>query len=181
MEPFETIIQDLFDQSKILPFSKIPFDNEVRKLCEQNMCGCYGRSWTCPPAIDDVETLQARLADFSHCVVFYSVYQLEDSFDWEGMMTSVKDFQARILKSRKKIQAEDPARNFFFLGAGSCQMCETCTYPEEKPCRNPEEALYSVESYGIDAMKMMQDNGLKYNNGPNTVTYIGVLFCSPES
>ena len=178
MQPFETIIETSFDDYKIIPFSKVTFDQEVRTLCEQNMCGCYGKSWTCPPAIDDIETLQSRLAAFSQCFVFYTVYQLEDSFDWEGMMSSVKDFQSRILKSKKKIQDQEQNQEFLFLGAGSCQLCETCTYPEEKPCRNPEDAIFSVESFGIDATKLMQENGLKYNNGANTVTYIGVLFFS---
>jgi len=162
-----------FDHSKVVPISKITFDNEVRKLCEQNMCGTFGKCWTCPPAVDSIEDLQAGLEPFSDFRVFYKVYQLEDSFDWEGMTEGMKDFQSRILKLKKLIGKESD--DFLVLGAGSCQICDECTYPED-PCRLPELAMYSVEAYGIDAMKMMADNGLQYNNGPNTVTYIGGLF-----
>jgi predicted metal-binding protein len=176
MKQFNQLIQNLFDHSKTIPVSKIPFDNEVRRLCEQNMCGQYGKNWTCPPAIDTIEKLQSRMSIFNHFLVFYKIYPLEDSFDWEGMMISVKDFQSRTFKLKKKIQHTDPELNFFILGAGSCQLCDTCTYPQQKPCKNPEDALFSIESFGIDAMKIMKDNGLQYNNGPNTVTYIGGLF-----
>jgi predicted metal-binding protein len=140
------------------------------------MCGNYGKSWTCPPAIDSIEKLQSRLSVFDHCSIFTKVYSLENSFDWQGMMTGVRDFQSRIQTLKKQIQNKVSQSSFLFLGAGACQSCHICTYPQEKPCRNPEDALFSIESFGIDAVKMMRDSGLKYNNGPNTVTYIGVLF-----
>lgn len=176
MRMIEPLAKQFFDHSKAIPVSGIPFDSEVRRLCEQNMCGNYGKSWTCPPAIDTIEKLQSQLSCFDRCLIFYKVYSLEDSFDWQGMMTGVKDFQSRIFKFKKDLQNQDTELDFFFLGAGSCQLCDTCTYSQQKPCRNPEDALFSVESFGIDAMKMMMENGLNYNNGPNTVTYIGVLF-----
>jgi len=167
-------IDEAFDHSKIIPATGIPFDNELRKLCEQNRCGKFGQSWTCPPVIGRVDELQSRLAGFSHFLIFYKVYALEDSFDWEGMMNSVKDFQSRILAFKKQLKYE--TADFLLVGAGACQVCETCTYPRQKPCRFPDDALFPIESFGIDVMKMMMDNGLKYNNGPNTVTYIGGLF-----
>jgi predicted metal-binding protein len=168
-------IETYFDGSKELPITGIPFDNEVRKLCEQNACGKFGKSWTCPPAIGSIEELRKGLARFDHFLVFYKVYTLEDSFDWEGMASSVKDFHARVFKLRKDVKQKKPEFDFLVLGAGACQLCETCTYTQNKPCRLPDDAMFSVEAYGIDAMKMMQDNGLKYNNGPNTVTYVGGL------
>ncbi len=176
MRVFKPFFEELFDHSKVISVSKVPFDNEVRRLCEQNMCGNYAKSWTCPPAIDSIEKLQSRLSVFKYFLIFYKVYSLDDSFDWQGMMAGVKDFQLKIFKFKKKILHQYPWLKFLFLGAGSCQLCNACTYPQQKPCKHPEDALFSIESFGIDAMKMMKDNGLKYNNGLNTVTYIGGLF-----
>lgn len=181
ISPYKKIIDTFFDHSKTVPASKIPFDSEVRKLCEQNMCGKYGTCWTCPPAAGSMETLRQRLEGFNGVIIFYKVYELEDSFDWEGMMNSVQDFQSDIFKAQKKIGKTDSRSDCLILGAGACLICDECTYPESKPCRFPEKAIYSVESFGIDAMKMMQDNDLKYNNGPNTVTYIGCLFYRGEA
>jgi predicted metal-binding protein len=179
MTPLSQRLREFFDGSKQFPVAQIPFDNEVRRLCEQNACGNYGRCWTCPPAIDAIDQLQARLSAFDRFYVFYKVYALEDSFDWEGIMRSVRNFQSTIIRLKKDLRRTDPRQKLLILGAGSCQLCDACTYPQQKPCRNPEDALYSVESYGVDAMKLMTENGLKYHNGTNTVTYVGGIFLSP--
>ena len=175
----ETLIETakgLFDHVKETRTASIVFSDEVRGLCEQNMCGNYGKSWTCPPALDSLDTLKSRVAPYPSFLVFNKVYALEDSFDWEGMVSSIKDFQAGIVKLRKAVRVMDPGFDFMVLGAGACSLCESCTYGEGKPCRNPDDAIFSVESFGIDATALMTANGLKYNNGPNTVTYVGGLF-----
>ena len=176
MKQFYDIIRDLFDNTKTIPFSGVPFKPEVRKLCEQNLCGSYGKSWTCPPAVEPLDKLQDQLAEFDGAVIFTRVYPLEDSFDWEGMKSSAKDFQSRVLKLKKNIEKTDPDFRFRVLGAGACTLCDACTYDQQLPCRNPENAIYSVEACGIDVMEMLQKNGLRYNNGKNTLTWVGVLF-----
>lgn len=174
IEVFKKYVEENFDHSTSIPVSGIPFDQEVRTLCEQNSCGKFGQSWTCPPAVGSLEELQKRLTPFRYFLIFYKVYPLEDSFDWAGMMSSVKDFQDRVFKLQKLIKQEKS--DSIVVGAGACLICEKCTFPEKKPCRFPEDALISIEAFGINAMKMMMENGLQYNNGPNTVTYIGGLF-----
>ena len=176
MEQLNKIIQDLFEDGKTIPFSAVPFKPEVRKLCEQNMCGYYGKSWTCPPAIEPLEELMVRLSKFNHAVIVKKVYQLEDSFDWDGMKNGIKDFQSRIMKLKTKIMKACPDLHFMVLGAGACSLCETCTYEQQLPCRHPDNAIFSVEAFGIDVMEMMRENGLNYNNGKNTVTYVGTVF-----
>ena len=66
--------------------SDIQFSEEFRKLCEQNSCGKYGTNWMCPPAIETFEEVKAEVLKFSEGVVFQTVYILEDSFDFEGMV-----------------------------------------------------------------------------------------------
>jgi len=175
-EQLTTLTQSLFDNAKLIPASKVTFSDEVRRLCEQNICGNFGKSWTCPPAVDSLDTLQARVSPYSRLMIFNKVYPLEDSFDWEGMVSSAKQFQAGIGKLKRQIRRSEPGFDGLILGAGACTLCETCSYPQGEPCRNPDQAIYSVESFGIDAMALMTDNGLKYNNGPNTVTYVGGVF-----
>ena len=96
------------------------------------------------------------------------------------MVEGQKDFTNRVIAVKKEIRAitEDPSPDILVLGAGSCTLCKTCSYLSEEPCRNPENAVTSVEAFGIDVMTMMAENGLKYNNGANTVTYIGGIFYS---
>ncbi len=177
-EQLTAITEKFFDHTKDITSSSVPFDEQVRVMCEQNMCGQLGKCWTCPPAVGSLETLHAGLSLFTRFMIFDKVYQLEDSYDWEGMVESQKDFTARVVAAKKEIRPllEESDPDFLILGAGSCSLCKTCSYLSQEPCRNPDDAVTSVEAFGIDAMTMMGQNNLKYNNGANTVTYIGGIF-----
>lgn len=171
--------RDFFDHAGGIDAATIPIDATVREMCAQNACGQYGKSWTCPPAIDSLDKLKIKLAAFKRFLVVYKVYALEDSFDWEGMVESARDFQSRILKFKKRAATLAVGAPHLVLGAGACKLCDTCSYLEDQPCKHPEDALYSLEAHGIDVMKMMAENGLTYNNGANTVTYVGGVFWTP--
>lgn len=175
-ESMYQITQDFFDHSKAIDPSTVPIDDQVREMCKQNACGNFGKSWTCPPAIDSLDKLRLQLSNYNRLMVVDKVYALENSFDWEGMVAGVKDFQTRILKLKKKIESLAPDQRFLTLGAGACQLCKHCSYQEQQPCTHPEDAIFSVEAYGIDVMKMLAENGMSYNNGKNTVTYVGGVF-----
>ena len=48
---------NLFENEKIyesvfLPVIEIPFDEKNRGYCEANLCGKYGKTWNCPPAVE---------------------------------------------------------------------------------------------------------------------------------
>ena len=165
-----------FDEIKEIPASGLVFSEEVRKLCEQNACGFYGKNWTCPPAVESLDALKRKIMSFNALLVFYQVRQVKNSFDWQGMMTGAIEFKNRLQSMKKEIGNHLAPPDFLMLGMGSCNLCETCTYPCGEPCRHPEDAIVSLEACGIDVMRLMKDNGLKYYNGKNTVTFIGGLF-----
>ncbi|MHC6180562.1 DUF2284 domain-containing protein [Clostridium sp. JNZ X4-2] len=54
-------------------------------------------------------------------------------------------------------------------------QCERCTYLDGEDCRCPDRALSSVEAYGIDVISLEKDVGISYYNGPNTVSYVGLI------
>ncbi|NTW71419.1 MAG: DUF2284 domain-containing protein [Eubacteriaceae bacterium] len=162
-----------FENFKVVPRESITLSPEVRKMCERNTCGNYGKSWTCPPALAPIEEIQDKFNSFEHFVVVFQVYPLKNSLDYKGMMAGVEDFKVRMNQLHQELKGTD---RYMMLGAGGCNLCKECTYPQA-PCRRPEDAIVSAEAYGIDVMKLMRENHLKYNNGPNTVTYIGgILF-----
>ena len=66
---------------------------------------------------------------------------------------------------------------FLLLSNEGCSRCQTCTYPES-PCRYPEMLFPSLEGYGIYVSELAARASLSYNNGPNTVTYFGMLLYS---
>lgn len=152
--------------------SKIIFLEEVRSLCEKNACGMYGKSWGCPPGVGTLKECQKKCLQYSNAMVFNAVYDLEDSFDWEGMIAGQKQFKN--ISDQLYQLAKEKFSDVFMLSNEGCGRCEQCTYPKE-PCRFPD--LYSppIESFGIYVSDLAKEAGLSYNNGANTVTYFGML------
>ncbi len=147
-------------------------DAVFRKMCEQNLCGNYGRSWMCPPDAGPIEELMAEVRTFSHILVYQTVGELEDSYDFEGMMEAGARHNRVVCRIRDRMRAE-PLSRVLHLGAGGCRMCETCAKKTGEPCRHPDLAMSSLETYGINVSELAKSAGMKYINGQNTVTYFG--------
>lgn len=160
----------VFQNCNEIPKESISLNQEVRDLCEQNTCGNYNKNWSCPPAVAPLDEIKEKFDEFSNFIVLSQVYELEDSMDFEGMVEGAKDFQKRLVELNKTLR--ESGIKYMMLGAGGCTLCPKCTYPDE-PCRRPEDRIVSLEAHGIEVVKLMKDNGLKYNNGPNTMTYMG--------
>lgn len=146
----------------------------VRASCAANACGKYGRCWTCPPDLGEQEALTAELQSFPGGVVIQNVSKLEDSWDFEGMTEAARAHNQMMRSLARQLAAEYPERRFLALGCGGCGYCETCTCPDE-PCRAPDQALASVEGYGLDVKLLVESCGLSYINGQNTVSFVGAV------
>lgn len=159
-------------QYKITDATEIPFSCSVREMCEVNKCGKYGTCWTCPPGVGSVERLEAKVKSYSSACVFTCKYNLEDSFDFEGMIAGQK-IAKQVLNEIVDVLIEN-GESFYALGCEGCGICEKCTYPNA-PCRFPEKAIPSVEACGINVVKLANKIGINYNNGADTVTYFCII------
>ncbi len=142
--------------------------------CAANACGRYGRCWTCPPQLGTLDELADRLQPFPGGVLVQNITAVEDSWDFEGMAEAAKTHNQMMRDLAAQIAERFPAYTLLALGCGGCGYCERCTCPDE-PCRFPEQALPSVEGFGLDAKRLVESCGLSYINGVNTVSYVGLL------
>ena len=160
-------------QMSVISTQDIPFRQYVVEACAMNTCGKYGKTWTCPPGVGDLETLKVKCLSFPQALVFTTYYNLEDSFDIEGME------EGRV----KHEKITDEVIELFgdikirALSAEGCSLCKECTYPNE-PCRFPNKARASVESNGISVVELAKQCGINYKNGSNTVTYFSLIMYS---
>ena len=144
---------------------------EVRKTCE-NGCRGYGKSWACPPAVGTVDECRERAQSYDKMLVFSGKYELNDSFDFQGMSAAMKSFKtiARRLDDGVKPLLDE----YLMLSNEGCGVCIDCTYPDE-PCRFPDRLHHAIEGYGILVGDLVKMAGINYNNGKNTVTFFGAL------
>ena len=159
----------------VIKTSDIQFSQEFRKLCEQNSCGKYGTNWMCPPAVGSFEEMKARVLSLSEGIVFQTVYELQDSFDFEGMIKAGEIHENVFRRILEYIRANSDDSEFLALNVGECKVCKKCTYQDGQACRFPDKAVASVEAYCIDVNGLLNSYGIPYNNGPNTVSYVGLF------
>lgn len=159
-------------QYKLIETNEIPFSQAVVDMCKANRCGKYGTCWTCPPGVGNLNELESKIKSYKNACVFTCQYDLEDSFDFEGMIDGQKNAKKVLLRITESLRAD--GEKFMALGCEGCGLCEKCTYPDA-PCRFPEKAVASVEACGINVVELARKAGINYNNGANTVTYFCII------
>ena len=108
-------------------------------------------------------------------LVYQTVSRLEDSFDFEGMMEAAHQHSLLSRRMEQLCAGRIPGQRLH-LGAGGCHVCDTCSKVDNEPCRHPDQAMASLEGYGVNVSELAAASGMKYINGQNTVTYFGAVF-----
>ena len=160
-----------------LPTSKIPFDPVLRKACEANTCGSYGKTYACPPHVGEVDALIARAKAYDGFLLYQTVGLLEDSFDVEGMAEAGKRHKTLTRALHDALYGKLPG--LLMLSGGGCTLCAACGATSGEPCRFPDKVIPSISCYCIEVSKAAAYAGLKYHSGANTVTFFGGVF-APE-
>ena len=158
-----------------IPVSALVFSPELFAACQTNACGHYNSSWTCPPASGTPEEQREKILAYKNAFVFTTKHLLEDSFDYEGMTRGKDLHMALTLEFRNNLPAAFPV-----YGAGSCPVCRNdengksrCAFPD--PCPFPLKKIGSIEAAGINVTALSKSAEIRYNNGPNTVTYFSMV------
>ncbi len=160
------------DKAAVLNVGRdLVFDPMFRGLCERNSCGNYAMCHMCPPLVGDIDSLIREAKSYREAVLYQTVWQLEDSFDIEGMLEGGKRNNLCAAQVRDAL----PESGMLHLSSGGCRVCPRCAARDKQPCLYPDKAMASLEAYGIDVYKTAKKAGLPYNNGPNTVTYFGMV------
>ena len=164
-------------RASIIETSSIKTDRIFRDMCAANACGVYGKCYMCPPDVGDIEVLMAEIQNYKYALVYQTIAELEDSFDFEGMIEAKKKSYP-LAQSLRKVFADMNISKVLHLGAGGCGVCETCAKKTNEPCRFLDKAMPSLEAYGVNVSELAKSAGMKYINGQNSVTYFGAVLFS---
>ncbi len=165
----------VYQHGEIAP-KNIVFYPEIRKLCADNVCRVYGKTWACPPAVGTLDVCREKCCSFQNATVFSGKYSLEDPFDYEGMIAGQQAFKS--LCDQVHAAAGQRYSHFLLLANGGCTKCKTCTYPTA-PCRMPETLYPAVEGFGINVSEIASQAGIDYRGEKNTLFYFGLLLYDP--
>lgn len=182
---FESLISAALQEgafrAEIIDASRIETHRSFRDMCVANTCGMYGRCYMCPPDIGNIDTLMQQIKQYRYALVYQTVTEIADSYDFEGMLEAKKRTYP-VAQKLRGIFADMGLTEVLHLGCGGCGVCDVCAKISDEPCRFPGLALPSLEAYGIHVSQLAKTAGMKYTNGQNTVTYFGaVLFSVTEN
>lgn len=159
--------------ANIIKVNEIEFDTNFRNMCEANYCGMYGKCYMCPPYAGDASGLISTSKEYDYALVFQTVTELEDSYDFNEMLEAKKNICNIILKMKNIFNQK--GIDALFLGPGGCGICEKCAKQSNEPCRFPKLAIESLEAYCINVYKLAVAAKMKYINGQDTVTYFAAI------
>lgn len=140
-------------QITIKPKEDLIFDLKVREMCK--WCKRYGKKATCPPHIESVEYYSTVLEKFKHGIIYYDFFPTGGDAEEVGYKSSMEIYK-KVTDKRIQLFAEGHYL-IMVLGAGSCKLCDRCTFP----CHIPDQGIIPVEATGIDVVKMMEQHGVK--------------------
>ncbi len=160
-----------FANAALIDTDKIIFLPSFRPLCAENLCGKYGVNYACPPDCGTVEEMKARVLKWPHAVVMQTLWDIDDPMD-------------NVQTKRAKGQHNKLTRQFIdrtgmpglMIGASGCNLCDTCSIVEKKPCRFPELAFSCMSAYCIFVKDLADQCGMEYDCGPNVTAFFS-MFC----
>lgn len=164
-------------KASVIAAKDISLDRSFRDMCAANTCGMYGKCYMCPPDVGDIDEMMNDIQGYEYALVYQTVSELEDSFDYDGMVSAKKNFR-RVSQELRKTIDDAKFEKVLHLSVGGCGVCEICAKQTGAECRYPELAMASLEAYGINVTLLASAANMKYVNGQNTVTYFGAVLFS---
>ena len=172
-------MEQWIEKAKALGFdTALPFDalilrprQDIRGMCENNICSAYGLNWTCPPFIGSLEECAERLGQYRTGLLLQTVGRMNKYIDTKVYRQTGDRHMDQLHALADEVRKVCP--DVLVLGAGGCQICPRCAYPD--PCRFPERAVSSMEGYGLFVTQVCRDAGAAYYHGERTITYTGCI------
>jgi predicted metal-binding protein len=112
--------------------------------------------------------MRERVKGYSCGILVQTVGDIEDSYDWEGIMTVGARQKKNFALMWDELERE--GEEVLAMGSGACKLCEACTYPDEV-CRFPDRMEVSMEAYGLLVSKVCANNNLAYNYGKDKIAF----------
>lgn len=145
--------QDRVVEMELKEYKRLACRPEVfAGLCKE--CPRYGKAWACPPFDYDPENVMAHYTRI--ILTSTEIRPIEQGLPESRARDVIRHARGRIERALLQIEKETGGLAFGF--AGGCLSCEegSCTRLCGKPCRFPQLARPSLESYGFDITKTLE-------------------------
>ena len=158
-----------------LSTDELTLSPEVKILCDQD-AAVYGERRSVPVAPEKYEKCEANIRRFPGAFLFDAVYEVADAYDLERCGEARRAHAALVSDLRAEFERRFGETLVLSI---SCDLCGDCPCPK-KPCKKPKEAVFSMDSYGVQIMKTLADMDIVYDYGIDTAVYFTLILFDPE-
>lgn len=159
-----------FDHTAVISVDDLVFNHSFRHYCEDNVCGCYGANYSCPPDCGTPEEMENLIRKYKTAVVFCSKHKIPDFSDPAPILAAKRKHND---KMRELIRRSN--LHGVMAGAGNCHLCETCAEVNHTPCKFPEERWSCLSAYCVDVAQLAATCGMEYFSSDGSVSFFGIF------
>lgn len=178
METWQAAISDdTFEDYIVKRCDKPVFSDEdlgeCRIRCEQNLCGCYGTTWACPPGFSmNVRELYDK-TDYALLVQRTFCLDVKDKEIIDATSVEMQRI-VRLMVTNLRMYGLD----CIGFADGACRYCGVCAYPDA--CRYPDMLVPSISSLGLDVGKYLTRIGQTLMFGDDCITLYGLILVNTK-
>lgn len=160
-----------FAKARVIDTAAIVFDFSFRDYCKENLCGNFGKNYTCPPDCGSPEEMKQKIIRHKKAVVLQSIWDIADFTDKEAIKHAQNSHNAATGKLYKRLSKE--GCEALMVGAGGCALCSPCKKAEGKPCAHPEMCISCMSAYCIFVKPLAESCNMQYESRNGKLFFLG--------
>lgn len=173
MDYTQMALDEGFLHAAVIDARQVPFEEEFRVYCQENLCGQYGVNYSCPPTCGTFAQMRQRIWDKSQALVVQSIWDIPDYEDKEAIRQAKLMHNTAMLRMKEQMKAQ--GLSVLMAGASGCSLCKPCAMGQGEPCRFPEQQYSCLSAYCVFVKELADLCGMEYNCGPGKVAFYGML------
>ena len=165
-----------FSHAAFVSTEDLTFVPSFRPLCAENVCGKYGANYACPPDCGTVEEMKERVLRYPRALVLQTRWDIADPMD-ETQTKTAKGWHNRM--TCQFMERMEHAG--LMVGAGGCDLCQSCAIREGEPCRFPNKMFSCMSAYCIYVKGLCDHCGMTYDCGEGVVAFFSMICFDPAA
>lgn len=168
----ELAIKEGFLFAEITDTENFVFDFSFRRYCEEDLCGLFGKNFSCPPSCGEPEELKQRVLKHKKALVLCTQWEISDLNESEKLNRARNFHNAAMIRLIKKLKAS--GRDGFMIGSGACTLCKPCKAVITNICPHPEMRYSCMSAYCINVKRLAEDCKMDYDYKNGILPFFGV-------
>ena len=167
-----------FYKAEVIDTDKICIDLGFRKYCEENLCGNYGRNYSCPPDCGTAYDMKGQIHRYENALVLQSRWEIDDVSNRENLRSVRLMHNNAMLRIVRQLKNE--GYEGVMAGASECLLCDTCQKIKGGECLHPNERYSCLSAYCVNVSSLAKTCSMDYTYKDGVLYFFGMYLFNIE-